>query len=333
MDEQIFKDRHNDFPQFSFPMVKYDLVKKERRPASSFLYFSGGGGDMLYVKAPAKINLTLDVLYKRPDGYHEVEMIMTTVDLADRVGLKKRHDGQIQIHSSSNFVPDDGRTLAYQAAQLLQDTYDVQDGVSITIDKQIPVAAGLAGGSSDAAATLKGLNTLWNLNLTVDELAELGAKIGSDVSFCVYGGTAIARGRGEKIEHIAAPPACWVVLAKPSIGVSTATAYGNLNLDEVEHPNTKQMKEAIEAKDYAQVCATVSNVLESVTLKLHPEVSIIKEQMTRFGADAVLMSGSGPTVFGLVQNKARVSRIVNGLRGFCDEVYAVRMLGELDILA
>lgn len=288
---------------------------------------------MLYVKAPAKINLTLDVLYKRPDGYHEVEMIMTTVDLADRVGLRNRHDGQIQIHSSSNFVPDDQRNLAYQAAKLLRDTYNVQAGVSITIDKQIPVAAGLAGGSSDAAATLKGLNHLWNLNLSIDQLAELGAKIGSDVPFCVYGGTAIARGRGEKIEHIATPPACWVILAKPTIGVSTAAIYGGLNIAEVQHPNTLKMKQAIEDKDYMQVCNTLDNVLESVTLKLHPEVAIIKEQMSRFGADAVLMSGSGPTVFGLVQSKARVSRIVNGLRGFCDEVYVVRMLGERDILA
>ncbi len=288
---------------------------------------------MLYVKAPAKINLTLDVLYKRPDGYHEVEMIMTTVDLADRVGLKNRHDGQIQIQSSSNFVPDDARNLAYQAAKLLQDTYNIKQGVSITIDKQIPVAAGLAGGSSDAAATLKGLNTLWNLNLSIDELAELGAKIGSDVSFCIYGGTAVARGRGEKIEHIDAPPTCWVILAKPTIGVSTAAVYGGLNLDGIEHPNTIQMRHAIEHKDYVQMCENLENVLESVTLKLHPEVAIIKEQMSRFGADAVLMSGSGPTVFGLVQNKARVSRIVNGLRGFCEEVYAVRILGERDPLA
>ncbi|AMX00670.1 4-(cytidine 5'-diphospho)-2-C-methyl-D-erythritol kinase [Rummeliibacillus stabekisii] len=288
---------------------------------------------MLYVKAPAKINLTLDVLYKRKDGYHEVEMIMTTVDLADRVGLLKRSDGQIHIHSSSTFVPDDQRNLAYQAAKLLQDTYGVKDGVSISIDKQIPVAAGLAGGSSDAAATLKGLNTLWNLGLTIDQLAELGAEIGSDVSFCVYGGTAIATGRGEKIKHIATPPACWVILAKPAIGVSTAAVYGGLDMNKVEHPDTQQMVQAIEDKDYSQLCNSVGNVLESVTLELYPEVSIIKEQMNRFGADAVLMSGSGPTVFGLVQNKARVSRIVNGLRGFCDEVYAVRLIGERDALA
>ncbi|MEK4626712.1 4-(cytidine 5'-diphospho)-2-C-methyl-D-erythritol kinase [Solibacillus sp. FSL R7-0682] len=288
---------------------------------------------MLYVKAPAKINLTLDVLYKRPDNYHEVEMIMTTVDLADRIGLESRHDGQIKIVSTDNFVPDDHRNFAYQAAELLRNTYGIKEGVTISIEKQIPIAAGLAGGSSDAAATLRGLNELWNLNLSLDELAEYGAKIGSDVSFCVYGGTALATGRGEKIQEIAPPPPCWVILAKPKIGVSTADVYGGLKLDGIKHPNTKQMIQAIETNDYPLLCASLGNVLETVTFKLHPEVVTIKEQMQRFGADAVLMSGSGPTVFGLVESEPRVSRIYNGLRGFCEEVYVVRLLGERNPLA
>jgi len=288
---------------------------------------------MLFVKAPAKINLTLDVLYKRPDNYHEVEMIMTTVDLADRIGLEPTVDGSIKIISADRFVPNDHKNLAYQAAQLLKDTYGIQEGVSISIEKQIPIAAGLAGGSSDAAATLKGLNELWKLDLTLDELAELGAKIGSDVSFCVYGGTALATGRGEKIKELPAPPTCWVVLAKPKLGVSTADVYGGLKLDEIEHPNTTQMIQAIETDNYELLCQSVGNVLESVTFKLHPDVVMIKEQMKRFGADAVLMSGSGPTVFGLVDNESRMSRIYNGLRGFCEEVYAVRLLGERNPLA
>ncbi|WP_075620347.1 4-(cytidine 5'-diphospho)-2-C-methyl-D-erythritol kinase [Paenisporosarcina indica] len=287
---------------------------------------------MLYVKAPAKINLTLDVLGKREDGYHEVEMIMTTVDLADRIGLESRNDGQIRIISADRFVPDDHRNLAYQAAKLLKDTYGIKKGVSITLEKKIPVAAGLAGGSSDAAATLKGLNELWKLKLTVDQLAEHGAKIGSDVSFCVYGGTALATGRGEQIQELTAPPNCWIILAKPSIGVSTADVYGGLKLHEVIHPDTKAMIRAIQEKDYELMCESMGNALESVTLKLHPEVSTIKEQMTKFGADAVLMSGSGPTVFGVVQHESRVNRIYNGLRGFCDEVYVVRLLGERDSL-
>ncbi len=289
---------------------------------------------MLYVKAPAKINLTLDVLYKRPDNFHEVEMVMTTVDLADRISLESREDGVIQIISTDNFVPNDHRNFAYQAARLIKDTYGIRQGVSITIEKEIPIAAGLAGGSSDAAATLKGLNELWNLGLSIDELAELGAKIGSDVSFCVYGGTALATGRGEKIKELPAPPNCWVVLAKPKIGVSTAEVYGGLKVEGLEHPNTKQMIQAIETKDYELLCSSLGNVLETVTFKLHPEVVMLKEQMKRFGgADATLMSGSGPTVFGLVDSEARVSRIYNGLRGFCEEVYAVRILGERNTLA
>lgn len=288
---------------------------------------------MLYVKAPAKINLSLDVLYKRPDGYHEVEMVMTTVDLSDRIGLEIRNDGEIYLHSTNGFIPDDHRNLAFQAAQLLKNTYNVRAGVSITIDKEIPIAAGLAGGSSDAAATLRGLNELWKLNLSLDTLAELGAKIGSDVSFCVYGGTALATGRGEEIQQLPSPPPCWVVLAKPKLGVSTAQVYGALNLDEVEHPNTKQMIQAIEEKDYNLMCQSIGNVLETVTFKLNPEVVMLKEQMKRFGADAVLMSGSGPTVFGLVDSESRIGRIYNGLRGFCEEVYAVRIVGERNSLA
>ncbi|MCS5503950.1 4-(cytidine 5'-diphospho)-2-C-methyl-D-erythritol kinase [Lysinibacillus sp. A4] len=288
---------------------------------------------MLYVKAPAKINLTLDVLYKRPDNFHEVEMVMTTVDLADRISLESREDGVIQIISTDNFVPNDHRNFAYQAARLIKDTYGIRQGVSITIEKEIPIAAGLAGGSSDAAATLKGLNELWDLGLSIDELAELGAKIGSDVSFCVYGGTALATGRGEKIKELPAPPNCWVVLAKPKIGVSTAEVYGGLKVEGLQHPNTQQMIQAIETKDYELLCSSLGNVLETVTFKLHPEVVMLKEQMKRFGADATLMSGSGPTVFGLVDSEARVSRVYNGLRGFCEEVYAVRILGERNTLA
>ena len=282
----------------------------------------------LLVKAPAKINLSLDVLHKRADGYHEVEMIMTTIDLADRLELTLLEQGEIKIISHNRFVPDDQRNLAYQAAQLLKERFHVKKGVAITIEKAIPVAAGLAGGSSDAAAVLRGLNKLWGLGLSLDELATIGAEIGSDVSFCVYGGTALATGRGEIIQELPAAPTCWVILAKPFIGVSTADVYRRLQLDGVNHPKTKDMIQAIEAGNYEQVCDCVGNVLEDVTLRLYPEVAQIKEQIKRFGADAVLMSGSGPTVFGLVRHDSRMQRIYNGLRGFCDQVFAVRMLGE-----
>lgn len=286
----------------------------------------------LLVKAPAKINLSLDVLYKRPDGYHEVEMIMTTIDLADRIELTLLSQDKIHILSHNRYVPDDQRNLAYQAAMLLKERFHVKEGVIISIEKTIPVAAGLAGGSSDAAATLRGLNQLWNLGLSLDELAVLGSEIGSDVSFCVYGGTALAKGRGEIIEELPPPPTCWVILAKPFIGVSTSEVYRRLDLKGVSHPNTNGMIEAIHCNDYQRVCDHLGNVLEDVTLNLHPEVALIKEQMKRFGADAVLMSGSGPTVFGIVQHDSRMHRIYNGLRGFCDQVFAVRMLGERHIL-
>ncbi|MEI4623484.1 4-(cytidine 5'-diphospho)-2-C-methyl-D-erythritol kinase [Bacillus pfraonensis] len=286
----------------------------------------------LLVKAPAKINLSLDVLGKRQDGYHEVKMIMTTIDLADRLELTELSEDRIEIVSHNRYVPDDQRNLAYQAAKLLKERFGVKKGVSISIEKTIPVAAGLAGGSSDAAATLRGLNRLWNLGLKIDELAELGAEIGSDVSFCVYGGTAIAKGRGEKIEHIKTPPSCWVILAKPHIGVSTADVYGNLQLNRVTHPDVEQMVESINSGDYKGICSAVGNVLEDVTFKMHPEVARIKAQMKRFGADAVLMSGSGPTVFGLVHHDSRMHRIYNGLKGFCEQVYAVRLLGERETL-
>ncbi len=287
---------------------------------------------MLYEKAPAKINLTLDVLHKRPDGFHEVEMIMTTVDLADRIWLRPTENGKIIIKASERHVPNDRKNLAYQAAELLQIECGITNGVEITLEKSIPVAAGLAGGSSDAAATLRGLNRLWDLKLSVEELARLGARIGSDVSFCVHGGTALATGRGELIEILPPPPNCWVILAKPAISVSTGDIYGNLNLSAINHINTVGMIEALKAGDYDKMCQSVGNVLETVTMDLHPQVVVLKEQMKRFGADAVLMSGSGPTVFGLVKHESRVPRIYNGLKGFCPEVYAVRMVGGHTIL-
>lgn len=280
------------------------------------------------IKAPAKINLALDVLKKRDDGFHEVEMVMTTVDLADRIELALLVEDTITIDVSEGFLPSDHRNLAFQAAQLLKDRFHVKKGVSIFIKKNIPVSAGLAGGSADAAATLRGLNQIWGLGLTLDELAVIGSEIGSDVSFCVYGGTALATGRGEVIQHLESPPPCWVILAKPPIGVSTAEVYRNVVVDELKHPDIRAMLVAIEDRDYPKICSNLGNVLESVTFNLYPEVKRIKDQMIRFGTDGVLMSGSGPTVFGLVHHESKMQRICNGLRGFCADVYAVRLMGE-----
>jgi 4-diphosphocytidyl-2-C-methyl-D-erythritol kinase len=281
----------------------------------------------VYEKAPAKINLLLDVIRKREDGFHEVEMIMTMVDLADRLEMEELPRDTIIISSQAGYIPLDEKNLAFQAARLIKDRYDVRKGVYIHLDKKIPVAAGLAGGSSDAAAALRGLNRLWGLHIPEDELCTLGAELGSDVPFCVTGGTAIARGRGEKLEQISNPPQCWVVLAKPPINVSTADVYGKLRAAELKsHPSTAAMVSAISRGSFSGICDHLGNVLESVTLSLYPEVLQLKESMQRLGADGVLMSGSGPTVFGLVNKEAKVSRIYNGLRGFCKEVYVVRML-------
>lgn len=281
----------------------------------------------IYEKAPAKINLMLDVLHKRNDGYHEVEMIMTMVDLADRIEMEEIPRDTIMISSQAGYIPLDEKNLAFQAARLIKERYDVRKGVYIHLDKKIPVAAGLAGGSSDAAATLRGLNKLWELGISDEELRVLGAELGSDVPFCITGGTALATGRGEKLSMMPNPPQCWVVLAKPPINVSTAEVYGRVRSDRIEHhPSAKRMEEAIRNQSFAGVCHELGNVLEDVTLKLHPEVGQLKEAMIRLGADGVLMSGSGPTVFGLVSKESKVPRIYNGLRGFCKEVYAVRLL-------
>jgi len=281
----------------------------------------------IYEKAPAKINLLLDVMRKREDGFHEVEMIMTMVDLADRLEMEELPRDSIMISSQAGYIPLDEKNLAFQAARLIKDRYDVRKGVYIHLDKKIPVAAGLAGGSSDAAATLRGLNRLWGLGISQQELAKLGAELGSDVPFCVTGGTALATGRGELLEPISSPPQCWVVLAKPPINVSTADVYGRFRVADLpQHPSAKDMMDAIAKHSFADVCDRLGNVLESVTLQLYPEVRQLKESMQRLGADGVLMSGSGPTVFGLVSKEAKVSRIYNGLRGFCKEVYVVRML-------
>lgn len=282
---------------------------------------------VLYEKAPAKVNLLLDVLEKRPDGYHEVEMVMTTVDLFDRVELCPLEEDRIEVSLESRFVPCDERNLAYKAAEAFKKKYQIKTGVHINIEKNIPVSAGLGGGSSDAAAVLRGLNRLWSLEIPLDELAELGGTIGSDIPFCVHGKTAIAKGRGERLEPLPAPPACWVVLAKLDIGVSSRTIFEQLEVESICHPDLSCMVAAIQAKRFDQMCTALGNVLEDVTLRLYPEVAKLRQRMNQLGAAGVLMSGSGPTIYGLVAHEAKAKRLYNGLRGFCDEVHVVRMLG------
>lgn len=277
-------------------------------------------------KAPAKINLSLDALYKRKDGYHELEMVMTTIDLSDRINIKHIPENHIILKTTSGTLPLDKRNLVYQAAKLLKKQFGIQTGIEIMIEKNIPISAGLAGGSTDAAATLRGLNRLWGLNLSLDELAEIGSQIGSDVPYCIYGGTAFVTGRGEKIQHIPDIPQCWVVLVKPKASVSTASVFGALSFGTIHHPDTAGMIQAIEDRSYMGMASRLGNVLEQVTIARHPDIERIKYKMLKFGADASLMSGSGPTVFCLCEKYSRAQRIYNGLNGFCDEVYLVRSL-------
>ena len=281
----------------------------------------------IYERASAKINLALDVLAKRADGYHEVEMVMTMVDLADRIEMEDLERDTIILSSPAGYIPLDEKNLAFQAAKLMKERYHVRRGVYIHLDKQIPVSAGLAGGSSDAAATLRGLNRLWDLKIPMTELEQLASELGSDIPFCVAGGTAIARGRGERLESIAPPPACWVVLAKLPFSVSTADVYRKFDVTRMGQMRyTAGVVDAIEQQDFPSLCNAMGNVLEQVTLDLHPPVRHLKDCMLRLGVDVALMSGSGPTVFGLVHKEAKAERVFNGLRGFCREVYAVRLL-------
>ncbi|MGL5548969.1 MAG: 4-(cytidine 5'-diphospho)-2-C-methyl-D-erythritol kinase [Culicoidibacterales bacterium] len=279
------------------------------------------------VKANAKINLTLDALAKRPDGFHEVEMVMTTLELADYISVAARTDQEIVIETTSGLIPNDQQNLCFKVADLMRRTYGIKNGVTITIEKNIPVAAGLAGGSADAAATFHALNQLWELNLSLEKLEILGAMIGSDVPFCLWNTTALATGRGEKLQALPAPPKCWVVLAKPQIGLSTAEVYGNLDIETAPHPQTQTMIKALEEQDYALMCQTLGNSLEAVSLKLCDQIQQIKLVMEQSGADGVLMSGSGPTVFAFTQSESRKNRIVNSLKGFCYTVIETRMKG------
>jgi 4-diphosphocytidyl-2-C-methyl-D-erythritol kinase len=265
------------------------------------------------IKARAKINLTLDVIGKRPDGYHEVAMVMQTIDLHDLITLTAITEG-IKITANNPEIPLGPENLVYKAVELIKPA-GFSGGIHIHIEKNIPMAAGLAGGSTDAAAVLKGLNSLWRLNLSLDELLGLGSRIGSDVPFCILEGTALATGRGEKLTPLAAAPELWLVLAKPPIGISTKVVYSRFDPDRVERrPDNAAMIEALAAGDIGKIRDNLVNVLESVTLRLYPEVSVLKDQVYRAGAEDVLMSGSGPAVFGLAPDRPTAEKIAEQVR-------------------
>lgn len=259
------------------------------------------------VKAYAKINLGLDVLRKRPDGYHDVSMIMQTVNLYDTINIKKTKFQSITVGTNLYYLPTDRRNLAYKAALLFDEIHPIRSGLNIFINKRIPVAAGLAGGSADAAAVLKGLNRLFQADLSLDELMKPGVKIGADVPYCLLMGTALSEGIGEILKPIDPMPDCYILLVKPEISVSTKHVYENLKLDNnTRHPDIPAMLNALKENDIYRLTSLMENILESVTIKEYAVIGDIKEKMMDKKALTALMSGSGPTVFGIFddQNKA-----------------------------
>ena len=255
-------------------------------------------------KAYGKINLGLDVLRRRPDGYHEVKMIMQMVDIYDTLTFEKREDNQIVLSANREDIPCDESNLIYKAAKLLFDYKQVSYGVNIHLEKRIPVAAGMAGGSTDAAAAFTGLNELFELGVSQQELMELAVKVGADVPYCILGGCALSEGIGEVLTPLPNPPYCEMVIAKPDINVSTKYVYENLNLPELKkHPDIDGMKVAIEAGSLDGVIERLENVLESVTVKKYGIIQDIKDEMISLGAANAIMSGSGPTVFGFFDSR------------------------------
>lgn len=280
--------------------------------------------DNISLKALAKINLGLDVVRRRDDGYHEVRMIMQTINLFDRLEIKKIKESAIKIHTNLFFLPVNENNLVYKAAKLLIDEFGIQEGVSVGLTKKIPVAAGMAGGSTDAAAMLFGMNRLFGLGLSKKQLMERGVKIGADVPYCIMRGTALAEGIGDKLSPLPAMVKCPVLIAKPQISVSTRFVYQNLKLDDkTVHPDIDRLIEDIRNKDLKAVSDHMGNVLESVTIPNYPVISQIKEQMMDSGAVGSMMSGSGPTVFGLFDD-SRTAQLAFGKikrSGLAKQVY------------
>lgn len=267
------------------------------------------------LRALAKINLGLDITGKRPDGYHDVRMIMQTIQMYDVLELNKKKEPGISLETNLGFIPRDEKNLAYQAAKMLMDEFEVQEGLSMRLEKFIPVAAGMAGGSADAAAAFVGVNRLFGLGLTEKELMERAVKVGADVPYCIMRGTALAEGIGEKLTRLPALPHCYILIGKPGVNVSTKMAYENLNLAELEeHPDIDGMIADIRKGDISAMTQKMSNVFEPGIIRQYPVIQEIKNLMEEYGAQKAMMSGSGPTVFGVFDSKDKMERAAAVLR-------------------
>lgn len=282
------------------------------------------------LKARAKINLGLDVVSRRADGYHEVSMIMQSVRLYDRLNIRRTDKkGEIRLRTNLSYLPENENNLVYKAARLMFDNFTINGGVDIVLEKFIPVAAGMAGGSSDAAAAMVGINRLYGLSATTEQLMKLGVRIGADVPFCIMRGTVLAEGIGEILTPLKNAPQMNIVIAKPAISVSTRFVYENLKLDEnTIHPDIKGLRSAIEAQDAKAIADRLGNVLESVTIREYPVIEKIKETMRENGAWNALMSGSGPTVFGIFPNERTAEKCIEVLKseGDARQIYLTGVL-------
>ncbi|MCD8097556.1 MAG: 4-(cytidine 5'-diphospho)-2-C-methyl-D-erythritol kinase [Lachnospiraceae bacterium] len=283
-------------------------------------------GDTIHLKAYAKINLGLDVLRRREDGYHEVKMIMQTVTLHDDLELRRTSEAGIRVENNLPYLPKNENNLAYRAAKLLMDEFDIRDGMEIRLNKRIPVAAGMAGGSSDCAAVLWGMNLMYGLGLSMEELMARGVRLGADVPCCLLRGTALAEGIGERLKPLAPMPRCMLLIARPNINVSTCFVYENLHVDELrpdQHPDVDALVGALERKDLLFLASHMGNVLADVTEPLHPVIGSIRQCMMENGALGALMSGSGPTVFGIYKTRAAVSSAYVALKnsGLAKQVF------------
>ena len=271
--------------------------------------------DKMELKALGKINLGLDVLGRRENGYHDVRMVMQTVYLYDRVLLEKTEGDEIQIRSNLAYLPNNENNIAYKAAAILKEEFHIKGGIRITLEKHIPVAAGMAGGSADAAAVLFGVNKMFGLGLSMTELEERGVKLGADVPYCLMRGTVLAEGIGEKLTPLLACPKCFVLLAKPPISVSTKMVYEKLDALEItEHPDIDGILNGLARKNIHKVAECMGNVLEQVTIPVYPVIEQIKNVMKEGGAMNAMMSGSGPTVFGLFEDRQSARRAAQKIK-------------------
>lgn len=284
--------------------------------------------DIIKLKALAKINLGLDVLGRRENGYHDVRMVMQSIYLYDNVTIEKTEETGIQISTNLYYLPLDENNIAYKAAKMLMDEFRISSGVKIVLDKHIPVAAGMAGGSSNAAAVLVGMNRLFGLGLSQQELMERGVKLGADVPYCVMRGTVLAEGIGEILTPLDPMPKCYILVAKPAIGVSTKVVYEKLDSKEIEnHPNIDAILEGLKEQDLRKVASSMGNVLEQVTVDDYPIIDEIKSVMMQAGALNAMMSGSGPTVFGIFEDKKTAKEAQRKMRssGLTKQIYLVNV--------